>query len=171
MITLRLRERNWMPKFEACSRIRKRLITIWIFPYICFDFRCAGETQTEKCMEKLKLWLEAFVCGYMPQILVFSLPLITSEFSIHNFRILLEIFDAEFPYKLLLWATLPTEQNGGENREKVYCVCFDTFKSCSKHLTDFICVPMEVPILRLLFSLKPKEMAKMRFLAIWIDQK
>ena len=25
--------------------------------------------------------------------------------------------------------------------------------------------------LRLLFSLKPKEMAKMRFLAIWIDQK
>ena len=27
------------------------------------------------------------------------------------------------------------------------------------------------PILRLLFSLKPKEMAKMRFLAILIDQK
>ena len=23
-----------MPKFEACSRIRKRLVTIWIFPYI-----------------------------------------------------------------------------------------------------------------------------------------
>ena len=34
-----------MPKFEACSRIRKRLVTIWIFPYICFDLRCAGETQ------------------------------------------------------------------------------------------------------------------------------
>ena len=28
-----------------------------------------------------------------------------------------------------------------------------------------------VQALRLLFSLKPKEMAKMRFLAIWIDQK
>ena len=26
-------------------------------------------------------------------------------------------------------------------------------------------------ILRLLFSLKPKEMAKIRFLTIWIDQK
>ena len=27
------------------------------FPYSCFDFRCAGETQlkTEKCMEKFKL--------------------------------------------------------------------------------------------------------------------
>ena len=33
---------------------------------------------------------------------------------------LLEIFVAEFPYKPLFWATLPTEQNGGENREKVY---------------------------------------------------
>ena len=39
----------------------------------------------------------------MPQILVFSFSLVTLEFSIHNFlkpRILLEIFDAEFPYKL-----------------------------------------------------------------------
>ena len=34
MKTLALWERNWMPKFEACSRIRKRLDTIWIFPYI-----------------------------------------------------------------------------------------------------------------------------------------
>ena len=106
MITLRLRERNWMPKSETCNGIRKRLVTIWIFPCICFDFRwrCAGETQTtEKCMEKFKLWLNAIVCGYMPQILVFSFPLVTLEFSIHNlFRtgMLLEIFDAEFPYKL-----------------------------------------------------------------------
>ena len=39
----------------------------------------------------------------MPQILVFSFPLVTVEFSIHNFfktRMLLEIFDAESPYKL-----------------------------------------------------------------------
>ena len=39
----------------------------------------------------------------MPQILVFSFPLVTLEFSIHNIfktRILLEIFDADFPYKL-----------------------------------------------------------------------
>ena len=37
-----------MPKFEVCNRIRKRLVKILIFPYICFDFRwrCAGETQT-----------------------------------------------------------------------------------------------------------------------------
>ena len=34
----------------------------------------------------------------------------------------------------------------------------NTFKGCSQHL-------------RLLFSLKPKEMAKMRLLAIWIDQR
>ena len=52
-----LRENNWMPKFEAWSRIQKRLVTTWIFPNICFDFRYTGETQltTEKCMEKLKL--------------------------------------------------------------------------------------------------------------------
>ena len=140
MITLRLRERNWMPKFEACSRIRKRLVTIWIFPYIFFDFRCAGETQTEKCMEKFKLWLVAFVCGCMPQILVFSFSLGTVKSSIHNFfktRMLLEIFDAEFPYKLS-WATLPTEQNGGKNREKVYpftAYCFA--KAIKKHSRTF----------------------------------
>ena len=28
---------------------------------------------------------------------------------------------------------------------------------------------VHLPLLRLLFSLKPKEIAKMRFLAIWID--
>ena len=39
----------------------------------------------------------------MRQILVFSFSLVTLEFSIHNFfktGMLLEIFDAEFPYKL-----------------------------------------------------------------------
>ena len=38
----------------------------------------------------------------MHQILVFSFSLVTFEFSINNFfktRMLLEIFDAEFPYK------------------------------------------------------------------------
>ena len=28
-----LRERNWMPIFEACSRMRKLLVTIWVLPY------------------------------------------------------------------------------------------------------------------------------------------
>ena len=39
----------------------------------------------------------------MPQILVFSFSLVILEFLIHNFfktRMLLDIFDAEFPYKL-----------------------------------------------------------------------
>ena len=65
----------------------------------------------------------AFVCGYMPQILVLSFSLVTLEFPIHNIsktRMSLEIFVAKFPYKLLFWTTVPTEQNGGENREKVY---------------------------------------------------
>ena len=34
---------------------------------------------------KLKLWLVAFVCGHMPQILAFSSSLITLKFSIHNY--------------------------------------------------------------------------------------
>ena len=34
-----------MPEFEACSWIRKRPDTIWIFSYICFDFSPAGETE------------------------------------------------------------------------------------------------------------------------------
>ena len=45
----------------------------------------------------------------MPQILVFSFPLVTLEFSIHNLfktRMLLEIFDAEFPYKLFYFEPL-----------------------------------------------------------------
>ena len=32
--TLMLWERNWMPKFEARSHIRKHLVTIWILPFI-----------------------------------------------------------------------------------------------------------------------------------------
>ena len=39
----------------------------------------------------------------MPQILAFSSSLVTLKFSVHNFfetRVLLKIFDAEFPYKL-----------------------------------------------------------------------
>ena len=54
---------------------------------------------------------KVFVCGYIPQILVFSFFLITLEFSIHNFfktKMLLdlEIFDAEFPYKLSYFESL-----------------------------------------------------------------
>ena len=59
--------------------------------------------QTENCLEKFKLWLDAFVCGYMPQILALSSSLEILKFSFHNFfktRVLLKIFDAEFPYKL-----------------------------------------------------------------------
>ena len=45
-----------MPKLEASSRIRKRLVTIRIFTYTCFDFRSAGEAQltTDKCIEKFQ---------------------------------------------------------------------------------------------------------------------
>ena len=79
-----------MPKFGACSRIRKRLVTIWIFPYICFDFRCARETQTLRQQRNVRKNVSSF-------------SLVTLEFSVHNnfkTRMLLEIFDAEFPYKL-----------------------------------------------------------------------
>ena len=75
-----LRERNWTPKCEACSRIRKRFVTIWVILYnyllSVFNFCCAGETQTTKnCMVKLKLWLR-----------------------LEN-RVILKIFDIEFLYK------------------------------------------------------------------------
>ena len=55
-------------------------------------------------MEKFKLRLDVFVCGYTPKIWAFSSSLVTLKFSIHNdfkTRVLLEISDAEFPYKLL----------------------------------------------------------------------
>ena len=45
----------------------------------------------------------------MPQIWVFSFPLVTLEFSIHNFfetRMLLDIFDAKLPYKLSYFVPL-----------------------------------------------------------------
>ena len=92
--TLMLRERNRIWKFEACSRIQKRLATFWIFPHICFDFRPAGQTQRQLTTE---------MCGKI-QIVAFSSSLMaTLKFSVHNFfktRVLLKIFDAEFPYKL-----------------------------------------------------------------------
>ena len=60
----------------------------------------------------------------MPKILAFSSSLVTLKFSIHNIfetRVLLKIFDAEFPYKLSFFLdTLPTRQDGGRNRDKVY---------------------------------------------------
>ena len=63
------------------------------------------------------------------KILVFSFSLVILEFSIHNFfktRILLEIFDAEFPCKLSYFEPLCLlNKNGDENREKVYFVCIE----------------------------------------------
>ena len=51
-----------MPKFVSCSRIRKCPVTILTFPYICFDFRSAVETQltTEKCMVKIQIVTRRF---------------------------------------------------------------------------------------------------------------
>ena len=40
--------------------------------------------------------------------------------------------------------------------------------SCIQSCLNFACNYM---YLRLLFSLKPKEVAKMRFLSVWIDQR
>ena len=50
------------------------------------DLSSTDETQltTEKCMEKFKLRLDAFVCGYTPKILAFSSSLVTLKFSIHK---------------------------------------------------------------------------------------
>ena len=54
-------------------------------------------------MEKFKLWLDAFVCGYTPKILAFSSSLVILKVSVHNLffkiRVLLKIFVAKFPYK------------------------------------------------------------------------
>ena len=59
--------------------------------------------QGLKCMNKFNLELDAFVCGYLPQILLFSFSRVTLKFSFRNTffktRLLLKIFDAEFPYK------------------------------------------------------------------------
>ena len=60
-----------MPEFDACSRIRKGLVTIWNFPVdtlVLIFVPAIGETQssdTMKCMEKFKLWLDALVRGYV----------------------------------------------------------------------------------------------------------
>ena len=54
-------------------------------------------------MEKFKLWLDAFVCGYINKTLALSSSLVLLKFSVHNFfetKVLLKIFEAEFPYKL-----------------------------------------------------------------------
>ena len=48
-------------------------------------------------MVKLKLWLDAFVCGYMRQILAFGFSLVTLKFSVDDF--FLKIFDSELQYE------------------------------------------------------------------------
>ena len=87
--------------------------------FLCCQLCFTGGTKI-----KTNVWkLDVFECGYMPQILAFSFSLGTLKFLIHNFfktRVLLKIFDAEFPYKLFFLATLPTRQDSGENREKAY---------------------------------------------------
>ena len=42
------------------------------------------QLTTEKCMKKLKLRLDTFVCSYTPKILAFSSSLVPLKFSIHN---------------------------------------------------------------------------------------
>ena len=47
-----------------------------------------------------------------------------------------------------------------------------SYKQMHLSSNDAFWQPKQVSVsLRLLFSLKPKEMAKMRLLALWIDQK
>ena len=40
--------------------------------------------QGLKCMNKFNLELDAFVCGYLPQILLFSFSRVTLKFSFRN---------------------------------------------------------------------------------------
>ena len=67
--------------------------------------------NNELYMVKLKLWLEAFVCSYMPQILAFSFSLVILKFSIHNF------FETKVLYSLWYQPTLHSlsvfQHNGG----------------------------------------------------------
>ena len=44
-----LRERNWMLKFEACGRIRKRLATIWIFKDFFYLYKPTQRENTTIC--------------------------------------------------------------------------------------------------------------------------
>ena len=64
-----------MPQFEFFH-------TFLLSVDVVFDQRNKNQN---KCMEKFKIYLDAFVCGYMPQIFVFGSSLVTLKFSIHNF--------------------------------------------------------------------------------------
>ena len=66
-------------------------------------------------MEKLKLWLDAYICSYKPQTLALS----SSRFQFITF-LKLDIWCRISIQTLLFWATLPTRQDGGWNREKAY---------------------------------------------------
>ena len=76
-------------------------------------------------MGKFKVWIDAFLCSYMPKILAFS----SSRSFVHNFyetKLSLKILDDEVPYKLSYFdlshfAYYCTRKEGGRNREKTYC--------------------------------------------------
>ena len=83
-----------------------------------------------KCMEKFKLLLDTFVCSYMPQTLAISSSLKTLRFSVHSTfetRLLLKIFDAEFPYKLSYFEPLclPAKM-AAETMIRSIWYCFET---------------------------------------------
>ena len=101
------------------------LVTIWIFSIHLFD-------------EKFKLWLDAFVCSYMPKILAFNSSLVTLKLSVHHLYNFFETRVLNFwclisIQTLLFWATSPTRQDGSENREKDYYI---RRLKCMSHKTN-----------------------------------
>lgn len=51
-----LRGRNWMSKFESCNRIRKRLLTIWVYYETIIYYLCFIDASkiTENCLQNSK---------------------------------------------------------------------------------------------------------------------
>ena len=65
----------------------------------------------------------------MPKILAFRSSPVTLKFLVHNWSVIKDIWRRISIQTLLFWATLPTRQDGGENREKAYrriCTCLYT---------------------------------------------
>ena len=80
-------------------------------------------------MEKFKLLLDTFVCSYMPQTLAISSSLETLRFSVHSTfetRLLLKIFDAEFPYKLSYFEPLCLPAKMAAETIRSIWYCFET---------------------------------------------
>ena len=92
-----------MSTFEACSRIRKRLVTVWNFSYLSLlsVFHRRNENQNVWKNSNYN-WTLSYVATCL-KILAFSSSLVTLKFSFHNSfktRVLLKIFDTKFSYKL-----------------------------------------------------------------------